>query len=72
MYMINFQLVLAQRTAAGLSFIAFPFNPFFDTLRVELVLAKVQGSQLCPLFEIFKTDAAWIRCGSLLLKGFCC
>jgi hypothetical protein len=68
--MINFQFVLAEWTAARLSFIAFPFNPFFDTLRVELMLAEVQGSQLCPLFEIFKTDAAWIRCGSLLLNRF--
>lgn len=59
--MIDFQLVLAQWTAAGLSLIAFPFNPFFDALRVELMLAKVQSSQFCPLFEILKTNTAWIR-----------
>ena len=71
MYIINFQFVLAQWTAARLSFHAFSFNPFFDALRVELVLAKVQGSKVCTIFEILKADTARIRCGNLLINRFC-
>jgi hypothetical protein len=44
MYRIDFQLVFAQWTAARLSIHALSFDPFFNALRVELVLAKVQGS----------------------------
>ena len=64
--------MFAQRTAACLSLHALPFDPFFDTFRVELVLAKVQDSHLWIFFEIFKADAARIRLGNLLINRFCC